>query len=353
MGTIGKFKNVGMVETANGKMVGPQNAWASAGEGIYNPMTGAARLVTHGPNDTAKANLKSEDVVYGDLTNPETGNTFKKDAAQYVLAKETLNKKRPKTNDQTTLKVYEAVSKPLANALDAKLNDLADTQSAVRQYNEYGDFMKAKYGKDCKFPRYEKGKPYMGWLPNALVGALGVGIGLDQYFDAKRQDIYKPNTYMPNPQQNRAQRILDGLRINAYPISRQMRDAATQADRRIDMSGGLSGAQKYLARVANYTNLYNNIANMGSSIQQQNNAYRSNAASTMLQTGAQDADRWWKSITGDNNVYIQGHGNKLGGMQTGLFNISNALQAYIANDLKRRIGRGTIGVYNTDLLDVV
>ena len=62
-------------------------------------------------------------------------------------------------------------------------------------------------------------------IDNWLAGLMNVGIGLGQYFGAKRQKIKSPNTYFGNPYQTRALAQLNSLRTNPYPIIRQMREA--------------------------------------------------------------------------------------------------------------------------------
>lgn len=344
MNKKGKTIGFGAVETAEGLKNGPQNAWVSAGEGIYNPSTGYARLITHGQNDTAKANLKAEDVVFGDLKNPETGKTFKKDAAQYILAKENLNKKRPKTNDETTLKVFEATSKPIADALDAKLQDLAKVQERTRAITDYTGMLKAKHGKNC-FPGFKLG----GWLDNAIPSGLGMLTGVGQYFDARNQDVYRPNTYVRNPYETRALADLNSLRVSPYPIMRQLRDAEARGRYQIANSGGLSGAQRYLANVAMTANTQSNIANTLAQIQQTNLGYRSAADQAMLSAGAQDAANRMNALRADNDVYMRSHAARQQGMQMGIQNFMAALQQYSANEYKRRMGNATIDLYSSDL----
>jgi predicted phage-related endonuclease len=86
-----------------------------------------------------------------------------------------------------------------------------------------------------------------------------------------------------------------------------MRNAESRMNYAMNNSGGLSGAQKYLGRIANYNNLYNSIANMYSGMQQQNNAYRTAAANAKLEAGAKYAANRMAARRADDEVYMRSH----------------------------------------------
>lgn len=325
-----------------------QNAWVSKGEGIYDPNTGNAKYVPFGENDTAPAHLKPQDVVFGDLINPHTGKTFKKDAEQYIIAKENLDKKKPKTTDKQTLSIYEQTSKPLADALNAKLQDLAETQHKVMEYNNYTNTFKAKYGKDY-LPKMSRGGKIGGPVPNIIAGLTGAGMSIGQYFDAKNQSLYKPNTYVRNPYENRVISDLYGIRINPYNINNQLIDAENRGRYAINYSGGLGAGQKLLANVATTLNSQNAIANSNQAIHEKNNAYRSAAGQAALNVGAQDATNMMNALRYDSDMYAKAHAARLGGMQTAQYNLLNQIQQYIANEYKRRMGNSMIDLYSEDL----
>lgn len=344
MGSKGRTIGLGTVETSNGPKYGFQNAWVSEGEGIYNPSTGYARFVTHGQNDTAKANLKAEDVVFGDLKNPETGRTFKKDAAQYILAKENLNKKRPKTTDERTLRIFEATSKPLADALDAKLQDLAQIQEQTRAYDDYTGIMKAKHGKDA-LPKMKLG----GGVSNAIAGILGTGLSIGQYFDAKNQRIYRPYTYVENPYERRALADMYGLRINPYNTLQQLRSIAGRANYATNVSGGLSTGQKMLQKTAIASNTQANTANALQNIAEKNIALRSATDTAALNAGEQSASNMMNALRWDSDQYAKAHAARIAGMQTAESNFLAQIQQYLANAWKYRTGIATIDMWNKDL----
>lgn len=333
-------KDWGMNVMKNLGMIPQQNAWVSKGEGIYNPFTGDAKYVDHGENDTAPAYLKPQDVVFGDLLNPHTGRTFKKDAEPLVLAKEELDKKRPKTNDKNTIETYEKVSAPLRDKLDMALNDLTQKQHDVMTYN---NMLHAKHGKDL--PKMKLG----GWLPNFLASGFNLGTGIAQYFDAKNQDVFKPNSYVKNPYETRALADLDSLRIDPYAILQQMHNAERRGRFSISKSGGLSTGQKLLANVATTANSQNNYANALQSLNEKNISLRSASDMAKLQAGAQNATNMMNALRADNDIYMRSHAARLGGMQTGLFNISNVIQNYMANEDTRQWRNALVDLWSADL----
>jgi hypothetical protein len=112
------------VETAKGLSMEPQNSWVEQDESIWNPSTGYARYISHGPNDSAKANLKPEDVVFGNKRDPFTNKKFKDEAKPLIIAKEILNKNKPNAKGwlaNNTIDTYNKVSNSLHVKLDEQL----------------------------------------------------------------------------------------------------------------------------------------------------------------------------------------------------------------------------------------
>lgn len=185
-------------------------------------------------------------------------------------------------------------------------------------------------------------------IDNWLAGLMNVGIGLGQYFGAKGQKIKSPTTYFGNPYQIRALAQLNSLRTNPYPIMRQMREAEARGRYQIAQSGGLSGAQKYLANVAMTANTQNNIANNLAALQQQDNAYKAQAANAALQAGAQTAQNRMQSNQWDLDYYSKAHAARQQGMQMGLYNVSNAVQQFLANNNKLDMYNRMYNLYADD-----
>lgn len=117
----------------------------------------------------------------------------------------------------------------------------------------------------------------------------------------------------------------------------------------IDRSGGLSGGQRALARMAAMNNTQLNTAKMLAAVQDQNNAYRAQAAQAALNAGSQTAQRRMAAKQFDLDYYSKAHAAQQQGKQMGMYNALNALQQYYANDFKRRQFNDTMNLYKQQL----
>lgn len=195
-----------------------------------------------------------------------------------------------------------------------------------------------------KLPHFEE-----GWIPNAISSGATMLGGLVQYLDAKNQSVKKPNSYVSNPYELEALSTLAGLRINPYPIMQQLRSAEHRTNSAIDRSGGLGVGQRKLSRLSALNTTQNNISNVLSTIQQQNNSYLSDYAKTALQAGANNAKMKMAADQYDLDYYSKAHAARQQGMQAGMYNMINGLQQYYANDFKRRQFNDTMGLYREQL----
>lgn len=301
-----------LVDTSEGMTYAPQNAWGSKGEWIEDGDTGSLHQIKRGPNDTARINVADNDTIYSaKLKNPETGNSIAKDVPAYAAA--------------------------------GMLDELKLIQ--MNQRNMKNSKRKYMYGK-TRLPGFVDGAE---WLTNFVPSLSGALIGLGQYSDAKNQDVYKPDTFKANPYTQVALNDLDKLRISAYPIMQQQRAAEARAASAINQSGGLSAGQRAISRIASLNTTQQNIANALASIQQQNNAYRANAAQTRLNVGNQEAIHQQAAEQWDADMYAKAHAARQQGMQMGMYNFQNALEQYFANEFKRKQFNDQLSLYRDDL----
>lgn len=218
-----------------------------------------------------------------------------------------------------------------------KTGDLAGVQNAMAYYKQHGY-------KNGKMPGFAE-----DWLGNAIPFGLGSIASLAQYIDAKNSTPYRPNTYAANPYETRGLATLAGLRINPYPITQQLRNAEARTNRAIDIAGGLSGSQRTAARLANLNTTQNNISNLLSNIQQQNNAYKSKYAEAALQAGQQARTARMAANQWDLDMYAKAHAARNRGIQTGIANMLSQIQQYQANEFKRRQFNETMDLYRDDM----
>lgn len=188
-----------------------------------------------------------------------------------------------------------------------------------------------------------------GWMGNAFPALVGGIAGLGQYLDAKNNKPYYPNTYVANPYENAGLSTLAGLRVNPYPIMNQLRSAEARTNRAIDIAGGLSGAQRAAARLANLNTTQSNISNLLSSVQQQNNAYRANYAQAAINAGQASRQARMQANQWDLDMYAKAHAARNKGMQTGIANMLAQIQQYQANEFKRRQFNDTMALYKDDM----
>jgi len=195
-----------------------------------------------------------------------------------------------------------------------------------------------------KMPKYLDGYQ----ASNIATHGLGALAGLYQYLQAKNDTPYRPNTYVANPYEGKALDILAGLNINQYPIMSQLRNAEARSNYALNKSGGLSGSQKYLGRIANTRNTQASIADALMKIQEQNNAYKAQYGNALMQAGAQSAANRMNALRADNDVYMRSAAARQQGMQTGLYNMQNSLQSWLANMFKYNQFKDTLGLYRDD-----
>lgn len=191
-----------------------------------------------------------------------------------------------------------------------------------------------------KLPKY-----YEGWIPNAFVSGLGMLGGLQQYLDAKGQDIKNPNTLSSNRYETSAINDLYRIKTNPYSIMPEIHEYYDKGADAIDRSGELRGGQKQLAKMKLASNTQNNIAKMLLSAQDQTNQYRIMADKAALSSGSESARLKTAANQWDLDYYSKAHAAKQQGVQMGIYNMMNQLQQYYANDFKRRQFNDTMDLY--------
>ena len=179
------------------------------------------------------------------------------------------------------------------------------------------------------FGEFANGKDYHT-IPNALGALASIG----QMIQAGKQSIKTSNSYAPNKYAGRALNTLASLDINEQPGLQQINKAARYADYGVNNSGGLSGSQKYLGRLANANNVYTNYLKFLSDVQAQRNAYKSQYASTAATIGAQEAQNRQNANQWDLDYYSKAHAARLGGIQMGVRNLMDYINHWSADASK-------------------
>lgn len=98
----------------------------------------------------------------------------------------------------------------------------------------------------------------------------------------------------------------------------------------------MSKGQRFLGSLSAMNNTQQNISNLLSSAQQQNNAYISNTASTKLNAGATAAQLMQQANQHDLDYYSKAHAARESYKQVGMRNFLQSLQQYYANGFDHR-----------------
>jgi hypothetical protein len=82
--------------------------------------------------------------------------------------------------------------------------------------------------------------------------------------------------------------------------------------------------------------MYNTIATTLPSIQEANNKYKTAFANAAMEIGNQDATRRQQANQFAEESFAKAHAARRKDIETGLYNISNSLQKFAANEFKRQ-----------------
>lgn len=185
----------------------------------------------------------------------------------------------------------------------------------------------------------------------ARYGAYGLPMALNalQANYWRNQDVHTPNIYAANPYERHALNTSAGLRINPYPIAREIRDSERRNAYAINRAGGLSGSQRYAALAAQSLGTQANIAKMFSDLQEQNNAYRSTYANSLLTAGAQDAQRRQSANQYGAESYDRAASRKATNYWKSMAGLGTAAQQAFANEFKYKTYKDMMKLYNQEL----
>lgn len=298
------------VHTSEGEFDIMPNSKTEGGEIVYNQENGTAHVIP-GKADGDKnysAILPSDTIITNKYGLASRG----RNAAKVL---ESLNKKR--TNRGTLGGKTDELMKSQATAV---LDDLAEEQ---KMYREAG-----------VLPQSGTGKYKNGRLGNWWIDGLGALTHIGGLISDATQRIKRSNIYAENPYASNALNELASLRIDPYPINKQLMDQQRRNLYMINRAGGLSGAQKAYSNVASGLAALGTIAASNADIQKQNNAYRSAYASAALNAGQADRAARIQANQWDLDYYSKAHGAKRQEIQQDIYNALAALQQGYANSWK-------------------
>ena len=360
------MRNNKQVWTPNGLQTAPLNSMVGKGESIINYNTGNASLVTKGikGRDTEESSVQDNDnnVIAGndkDYIGYLHGKTprlmsFADQVAPITARVQMLNSlikdnKHPelsslsKITKQVNTNEVDKIRKPLLS----QMKEITDRQAYQHDINDKYEYManlnnKYNYGKN----KYADGKD--SWM-------LGLGrlipsvIESGELLNWVKNKPKGSNVYASNPYSAAALQKLSQLKYSPYNELRASQNAERRAAYALNQSGGLTGSQKYLGKVASGIAGMKEDADIYRNAQLQNDKYSQNWAEAALQAGEQQAQRRQAANQYDYETYARAQGARTKGIETHLAGLSALAQKGIADRIKKNQFDTIVGLYNRQL----
>ena len=368
------MRNNKKVWTPNGLQTAPLNSMVGKGESIINYNTGNASLVTKGikGRDTEGSSVQDNDnnVIAGndkDYIGYLHGKTpglmsFADQVAPITARVQMLNSlikdnKHPelsslsKITKQINTNEVDKVRKPLMNQMKEITDRQAYQHDMKDKYNVYMASLNNKY--NCGKNKYNCGKSKYADGKEDLM--LGLGrlipsvIESGELLNWVKNKPKGSNVYASNPYSTAALQKLSQLKYSPYNELRASQNAERRAAYALNQSGGLTGSQKYLGKVASGIAGMKEDADIYRNAQLQNDKYSQNWAEAALQAGEQQAQRRQAANQYDYETYARAQGARTKGIETHLAGLSALAQKSIADRIKKNQFDTIVGLYNKQL----
>ena len=368
------MRNNKKVWTPNGLQTAPLNSMVGKGESIINYNTGNASLVTKGikGRDTEGSSVQDNDnnVIAGndkDYIGYLHGKTpglmsFADQVAPITARVQMLNSlikdnKHPelsslsKITKQINTNEVDKVRKPLMNQMKEITDRQAYQHDMKDKYNAYMASLNNKY--NCGKNKYNCGKSKYADGKEDLM--LGLGrlipsvIESGELLNWVKNKPKGSNVYASNPYSTAALQKLSQLKYSPYNELRASQNAERRAAYALNQSGGLTGSQKYLGKVASGIAGMKEDADIYRNAQLQNDKYSQNWAEAALQAGEQQAQRRQAANQYDYETYARAQGARTKGIETHLAGLSALAQKSIADRIKKNQFDTIVGLYNKQL----
>ena len=367
------MRNNKQVWTPNGLQTAPLNSMVGKGESIINYNTGDASLITKGikGRDTEGSSVQDNDnnVIAGndkDYIGYLHGKTpglmsFADQVAPITARVQMLNSlikdnKHPELSSLSKITKHvntnevDKIRKPLMN----QMKEITDRQAYQHDINDKYEYManlnnKYNYGKNkynCGKNKYADGKDsWMLGLGRLIPSAIESG----ELLNWVKSKPKGSNVYASNPYSAAALQKLSQLKYSHYNELRASQDAERRAAYAINQSGGLTGSQKYLGKVASGIAGMKEDADIYRNAQLQNDKYSQNWAQAALQAGEQQAQRRQSANQYDYETYARASGARTKGIETHLAGLSALAQKGIADNIKKSQFDSIMKLYNDQL----
>ena len=362
-GIKSKYNNGKMSQqtwTPDGQQYAPVNSLVGKGESIIDYTEGKASYVDKGTkrvdNQPSVAQDGDRIVIAGNDKDWSNGVSFADQIAPFTKRLEHLNKTAKSvqnnkySNEQTKQLNLQQIDKSKADILQ-EMKRITDRQEYQHRITN-----------TIPNARYAHGKIDWSKVGSVAKGALDTAGELSPYiigmsYPSKQYNMYKnmtphaDNSYIANPNAERALNILVGMRFDPTSQINSIKDSYRQGLYNINQSGGLTQGQRMAMQVAQNTGYAKNLADVYSQANDINNKYRAAYAQAALSEGQNAASRQQQALATQQENYRQAVARRLLGMesaQKGKLNILNTIAKHIYDT--RQSNRAMD--YNNKMLDL-
>lgn len=346
--------------TPDGQQYAPVNSLVGKGESIIDYTEGKASYVDKGTkrvdNQPSVAQDGDRIVIAGNDKDWSNGVSFADQIAPFTKRLERLNKTAKSVQNN---KYSSEQTKQLnLQQIDKSKADILQEMKRITDRQEY----QHRITNAVPNARYAHGKIDWNKIGSVAKDALNMAGEYSPYiigmsYPSKQYNMYKnmtphaDNSYIANPNAERALNILAGMRFDPTSQINSIKDAYRQGLYNINQSGGLTQGQKMAMQVAQNTGYAKNLADVYSQANDINNKYRTAYAQAALSEGQNAAYRQQQALATQQENYRQAVARRLLGMenaQKGKLNILNtfAKHMYDARQSNRAMD------YNNKILDL-
>lgn len=356
------------VWTPNGYQSGPVNSLVGKGESIIDYTNGTGTLVTKGKvgvdNQPSSVSANDSNVIAGNDIDWSNGMKFSDQVAPLTAKLQMYNNIEKRAGKKSELSSLSKQTMELQrNQLDrAKapilqaMKNITDRQEKQHQIEDYAAQIKHNCGKD----RFDKGKSFLksyttggkGKVSNLM---LDTGYALPALLETqmlnhwRRENPVMPNIYAANRYAPMVLQTMAGNRVSANPILEKLYAQDRQTAYQLANSGGYTGGQRQVNRVALALGNQRNVADALMNVQEKNAAYRNAYAEMAARLGDSDAQRLQQSNQYGWDAYNRVNGAKTKGIETHLSNLGLIGQKWLSQRIKNKQYGDILDIYQQDV----
>lgn len=363
------------VWTPNGYQSGPVNSLVGKGESIIDYTNGTGTLVTKGKvgvdNQPSSVSVNDNNVIAGNDVDWSNGMKFSDQVAPLTAKLQMYNNIEKRAGKKSELSSLSKQTMELQkNQLDrAKapilqaMKNITDRQERQHQIEDYAAQIKHNCGKD----RFDNGKSLWdktkqtisSWSKSGKGKVSNLMLDAGYAFPAlletqmlnhwRRENPVMPNIYAANKYAPIALQTMAGNRVSANPILEKLYAQDRQAAYQLANSGGYTGGQRQVNRVALALGNQRNVADALMNVQEKNAAYRNAYAEMAARLGDSDAQRLQQSNQYGWEAYNRAHGAKTKGIETHLANLGLIGQKWLSQRIKNKQYGDILDMYQQDI----